>query len=56
MFKAPAAEPPAPAPKPAPKPAGRPPIRAKKKNYLLWILIGLAVLLALALVFYFALK
>jgi hypothetical protein len=56
MFKAPAAAPPEPAPKPAKKPAGRPPLRAKKTNYLLWILIGLAVVLALALLLYFALK
>jgi hypothetical protein len=56
MFKAPAAAPPAPAPKPAPKPAGRLPIPARKKNYLPWILIGVAVLLALALLIYFAMK
>jgi hypothetical protein len=56
MFKAPAAAPPEPAPKVAKKPAGRPPIQRKKTNRLLWILIGLAIVLALALLLYFALK
>jgi hypothetical protein len=52
MFQAPAAAPPAPAPKAVKKPAGRPPIPRKKTNYLLWILIGLAVVLAVVLVVY----
>jgi hypothetical protein len=56
MFKAPAPAPPALAPKAAPKPAARPPIRARKQNRLLWILVGSAVLLALALLLYFAWK
>lgn len=57
MFKAPAPAPPEPpAPKAVKKPAGRPPIPKKKTNYLLWILIGIAVLLALALVIYLAVK
>jgi hypothetical protein len=56
MFKAAPAPPPEAAPKPVKKPAGRPPIVRKKKNYLPWILIGLAVLLLLALLLYFALK
>ena len=52
MFKAPAAVPEPPAPKVVKKPAGRLPIPKKKTNYLLWILIGAAVVLALALVIY----
>jgi hypothetical protein len=56
MFKAPAPAPPEPAPKAVKKPAGRPPLPRRKTNYLPWILIGAAVLLALALLIYFALK
>jgi hypothetical protein len=56
MFQAPAPAPPAPAPKVVKKPAGRPPIPKKKTNYVLWILIGLAVVLALALVLYLVFK
>lgn len=54
MFKAPAAAPPAPPePKVVKKPAGRPPIPKKKGgNKLLWILIAIAVVLALALIIY----
>ena len=53
MFKAPPPAPPAPPePKPVKKVAARPPIPKKKTNYVLWVLIGLAVLLALALVIY----
>jgi len=53
MFKAPPPPPPAPPEvKPVKKVAARPPIPKKKTNYLLWILIGVAVLLALALVIY----
>ena len=52
MFKAPTAPPAEPAaPKPEKK-AGRPPIRKKKKNTVLWVLIGLAVVLVLVLVIY----
>jgi hypothetical protein len=57
MFKAP---PPAPLAPPEPKVvrklAGRPPIPKKKTNYLLWILIGIAALLAIALVVYIIVK
>jgi hypothetical protein len=57
MFQAPAPAPPAPAPKAAvKKPAVRPPIPKKKTNYLLWILVGLAVALALILILYLVLK
>jgi len=53
MFKAPPPPPPAPPEvKAVKKPAGRPPIPKKKTNYVLWILIGLAVVLALALIIY----
>jgi len=53
MFKAPPPAPPAPPePKAVKKPAGRPPIPKKKTNYLLWILIAVAVVLVLALVIY----
>jgi hypothetical protein len=54
MFKAPAPAPPAPPePKVVKKPAGRPPIPKKKGgNKLLWILIAIAVVLALALIIY----
>jgi hypothetical protein len=53
MFKAPPPAPPAaPEPKAVKKPAGRPPIPKKKTNYLLYILIAAAVVLALALVIY----
>jgi hypothetical protein len=54
MFKAPAAPPPAPPePKVVKRPAGRPPIPKKKGgNKLLWILIAIAVVLALALIIY----
>jgi hypothetical protein len=54
MFKAPAAPPPAPPePKVVKRPAGRPPIPKKKgANKLLWILIAIAVVLALALIIY----
>ena len=56
MFKA--SPPPAPeaAPKAVKKPMLRPPLQRKKKNYLVWILIALAILVALALLLYFALK
>ena len=53
MFKAPPPAPPAPPePKAVKKPAARPPIPKKKTNYVLWILIAIAVVLALALVIY----
>ena len=55
MFKTPA-PPPEPVEKPVKKPAGRVPIaRRKKTNSTLWIVIGVVVLVALALVLYFAL-
>ena len=57
MFKAPAPAPPPPAePKAVKKPAGRPPIPKKKTNTLLWVLVGVAVLIALALVVYLVVK
>jgi len=57
MFQAPAAAPPEPpAPKAVKKPGGRLPIPKKKTNHLLWILIGIAVVLALALVVYLLVK
>jgi hypothetical protein len=57
MFKAPAPEaPPPPEPKAVKKPARRPPIPKKKTNYLLWILIAIAVVLALALIVYLIVK
>jgi len=56
MFKAQAAAPPEAAPKAAKKTPFRPPIQKKKKNLLPWILIGVAVLLLLALLIYFAVK
>jgi hypothetical protein len=57
MFKAPPPPPPAPPePKAVKKPGGRPPIPKKKTNYTLWILIGIAVVLALALVIYLIVK
>jgi len=53
MFKAPAAVPAPPEPKVVKKPAGRPPIPKKKGgNKLLWILIAIAVVLALAIIIY----
>jgi len=53
MFKAPAAPPPAPPEPKVVKPAGRPAIPKKKGgNKLLWILIAIAVVLALALIIY----
>ena len=52
MFKAPPPAPPAaPEPKAVKKP-GRPPIPKKQTNTLLWVLIAIAVVLALALVIY----
>ena len=57
MFKAPAPAPPEPpAPKAVKKPAGRLPIPKKKTNTLLWVLIGIAVLLALVLIVYLIVK
>jgi hypothetical protein len=57
MFKAPPpAPPPPPEAKPVKKVAARPPIPKKKVNYVLWILIGLAVLLALVLIIYLIVK
>jgi hypothetical protein len=57
MFQAPAAPPPQPAaPKAVKKPGGRLPIPKKKTNHLLWILIGIAVVLALALIVYLLVK
>ena len=57
MFKAAPPPPPAPPePKPVKRVAARPPIPKKKTNYLLWILIGVAVLLALALIVYLIIK
>jgi hypothetical protein len=56
MFKAPPPEMPA-APEPkVVKKAGRPPIPKKKGNYLLWILIAVAVVLALALIIYLVVR
>ena len=53
MFKAPVAPPAPPEPKVVKRPAGRPPIPKKKAgNKLLWILIAIAVVLALALIVY----
>jgi len=52
MFQAPAPEAPPPAPKVVKKAAFRPPIPKKKTNHLLWILIGLAVVLLIALILY----
>jgi hypothetical protein len=53
MFKAPPPPPPAPPEvKPVKKVAARLPIPQKKTNHLLWVLIGVAVLLALALIIY----
>jgi len=53
MFKAPPPAPPAaPEAKAVKKPAGRPPIPKKQTNYLLWILIAIAVVLLLAIVIY----
>ena len=57
MFKAPPAAAPAPPePKVVKKPAGRPPIPKKQTNYVLWILIVVAVVLALALIIYIVVK
>jgi hypothetical protein len=57
MFKAPPAAPaPAPEAKVVKKPAGRLPIPKKKTNYVLWILIGLAVVLLLTLILYLFLR
>lgn len=57
MFKAPPPPPPAPPePKAVKKPGGRPPIPKKQTNYVLWILVGIAVVLALALVIYLIVK
>jgi hypothetical protein len=56
MFKTPAAAP-EPVEKPVKKPAGRIAIpRKKKKNTAMWIWIGIAVLIALGLLLYFALS
>jgi len=52
MFKAPPPAPPAPPEPKAVKKAARPPITKKKTNYLLWILIAVAVVLVLAIVIY----
>jgi hypothetical protein len=53
MFKAPAPAPPAPPEPKVVKKPGRPPIPKKKGgNKLLWILIAIAVVLALALIIY----
>jgi hypothetical protein len=56
MFQAAPAPAPEAAPKPVKRAAGRPPIPKKKTNYVLWVLVGLAAVLAIALVLYLILR
>jgi hypothetical protein len=56
MFKTPPKAPPAPAPKPAKPVAKRPPRPKKKKSYLVWYLAGGAVVLAILVLLFLALR
>ena len=56
MFQAPAPAPAPAAPKPVKKAAMRPPIAKKKTNWVLWVLVGLALVMILVLLFHFVFK